>query len=340
MYYPILKNKTNEMLALENVKSHNFIPIIELVSANRMKYDEAKKIFEKIKHENTIMIDIPNYMNNKVIDKYDLIDPRNRIDFFVNFKKEYNNNMIPILSFYYTDNMKKSIKDNITVLNGLLNEFDEIGIRILTDKTFKKDDIEILENIDIFMNGILKKIYIILEFSQSTVNELKYFFDNFEIDKFKKVIVTGEIHTADSFLENDELQCTLFKNKLLDLVHLLKEKYSSKQIEYGDYTVVDKINQFEDEVREGPVFYVPFLRWTTKHGDICKYTAQTVGNMEQYKDLCKLIIKHPDFDQNHCSTCKDIYTLANGGDINYKAGGTWKHRMITHHITTMADYLD
>ena len=48
MYYPILKNKMNEMKALENVQNNNFIPIIELVSANRLRYDEASKIFEKL----------------------------------------------------------------------------------------------------------------------------------------------------------------------------------------------------------------------------------------------------------------------------------------------------
>jgi hypothetical protein len=333
MYYPILKNKLNELIALENTQVHNYIPIIELVSANRYRFDETSKIIEKIKHKNKIMIDIPNYFsNNQVIEKYSLLDPQKRFEYIQTF----NDNIIPVISFYYTSELKESKKNNIKFFKLIFKNYSNFAIRLFTDTTYIRDDLEMFENIFLFYEDELKeRIYLILDINENSEKIIREILNNY---KLEKIILSGDILNENLTIkekeENKNFNCTKIKNLIL-------KKAAELNCEYSDYTVVDKIPKYNDEEKiEGFILYKPYLNYTLKNGDICKFVSNKAGDMTEYKKLCKEIINYPNFNPNHCKTCNDIYKLAHGEDLKYKAGATWKHRMITHHITTMVNLLN
>ncbi|WP_457561483.1 beta family protein, partial [Caminibacter pacificus] len=276
------------------------------------------------------MIDIPNYLsNNKVIEKHNLLDPQKRFEFIQSF----NDNIIPIISFHYTNNLKESKKNNIKFFKLIFKNYENFAIRLFTDTTYISEDKDIFENIMLFFEDEIKeRSFLILDVNQKTKKDINSII-NYNI---KKTILINDILNNGSHqkeIEKENFYCLEINNSLLSLSKELK-------CEYGDYTVVDKIPKYEEDEKKGFILYTPYLYYTTKSGNICKFKGKKAGDMSEYKRLCTQIVHHPDYEKDHCNTCKDIFKLYKGEDIKYKAGATWKHRMITHHITTMAELLN
>ncbi len=351
MYQPILKNKLNELKGLNDVALiKEFEPIIELTDLNKKETVEnvIKYLIDKIPNivkEKNIFIDIPTYINNEVYKHFDLNIIENKHEFFLKIKNIFIENKIyftPVISFDYSyENEKKDYKENIRFLKKMLKDFDKLAIRVFSNDIFKNNDEVLLSQIYDFLGDELsnKDITLILEVSKTNKSKI--------LDILKEITLEytiNRITLAGEAFNNDTRQYTVYGYDRIKNTHLLNFLELKQNIAidfiYADYTLVDKIpNKIDIDPQKGFLYY-PFIKFTTDDGNLCYFSANEKGNYHQYKDLCSLVIsKITNYSINHCLTCKFINDVSLGNCEKFKAGGTWKYRMIAHHITTMADYL-
>lgn len=350
MYYPVIKNKLNELKGLGDVKSNiASTPIFELVDC---KYDDLNKFithsFSKTNgylKENNCFIDIPTYTKNSVYEMYELNQPSSKFDFFVAIEDYFNSNgyksFTPIISFDYNHkSIRSSIRKNIQFVKLIAEYFDNFAIRMFSDYSYKNDDINLADQVlSFYGDEILERCHFIFDTDSDTFSHAFNFAKELEEDElFTNIILLGESFNNKSRLKREN-QHDILENLQIKRVDYFKEHLSDKfNIEYADYTITDKI-QSKIELEEGQGFlYYPFINYTIENGNQCKFTAAEKGNYEQYEGLCQDIIKEiSNFSSSHCEACEFIQNIANGEDgLKFKAGATWKYRMIAHHITMMA----
>lgn len=349
MYQPILKNKLNELKGLNDVSfNKTFEPIIELVDLNKKNTveDIIKYLLEKIqdisKNKN-IYIDIPTYLYNELYDYFELVDVTNKYNFFLKIKEIFDKNIYftPVISFDYSyESEKKSYKENIKFFKKMLNDFDNLAIRIFANETFSSSDEILLSQIYDFLGDELEDKHITLIVEVSKKNKSKIFDVLKEITeeyKINQITLVGEAFNNDSRHPTLDVYDRIKNHHLINFLEI--QKSFDLNFVYSDYTLVDKIpNKIEIDPLKGFLYY-PFIKFTTEDGNMCYFSAESKGNYHQYQDLSKLVIsKIKNYSVKHCSTCQFIEDVANGIFPKFRAGSTWKYRMIAHHISTMADY--
>jgi hypothetical protein len=350
MYYPVIKNKLNELKGLGDVKSKVVsTPIIELVDC---KYDDFNKFmklsFDKTNgylKENNCFIDIPTYLNNNVYEMFELNSVDSKFNFFVAienyFKEKAYKDFTPVISFDYNyRSIRTSIRKNIKFVKLIAEHFDNFAIRMFTDYSYKNDDINLTDQlISFYGDEILDRCHFILDTDSDTFSHAFNFTKELQEDELKmKVILLGVPFSNKSRLKREN-QHDILENVQIRRVDYFREHLDDDfEIEYADYTIADKIPS-KIELEEGQGFlYYPFINYTIDDGNQCKFTAAEKGNYDQYEGLCKDITEEiSNFSISHCEACDFIKRVADKEkDIKFKAGATWKYRMIAHHITMMA----
>lgn len=350
MYHPVIKNRLNELKGLGAVNSTAITePIIELIDC---KYDEFDKFmdmdFNKTNgylKENKCFIDLPSYVDNQVINMFELNSPEKKFDFFVliqsYFLKKGFKAFTPVISFDYSyRSERRSNRQNIKLIRKIEEHFDNFAIRIFADYSYKNQDIDLLGQVYAFYDDDLaERCHLIFDIDQYTMEHAFNFSKELVEDNLtKNIILLGEP------FNNKHRTKTEHKCDILDNLHIKRLKYFNEHIEtdnifqYGDFTITDKV-QSKLVLEEGQGFlYYPFINYTTPDGNMCKFTASTRGNYEQYEDLCKTVVsKVKNFSSQHCKACKFINDVSNKLDgLKFKAGSTWKYQMISHHITMMS----
>jgi hypothetical protein len=355
MYYPIIKNKLNELKGLNDADpSLDFTPIIELTDN---KYETIEKFLDmftsKISNilcSKNVFIDIPTYVSiNDVIEDFSLNNADTKYNFFLHietyFKSKKFKEFSPVISFDYTyGNQRESYKENIKFVKKIINHFSTFAIRIFSDSSFKKDDIDLINQIYSFLGDEIQgKCTIIIDTDNHTVNEvipvIKEITEEYSINQ---LIFAGEAFLIKN-RSSTSYECSRINNHHFKRVKSFTQTFSDKDISvgsinYADYTLLDKIQSKIEIDPEKGFSYYPFIKYTTEDGNLCMFTADNKGDYEQYSELCiriKKNIKH--FSREHCTACAFIDDIALGIDgLKYKAGGTWKYRMISHHITSLA----
>lgn len=352
MYYPILKNKLNELKGLNDVDtSLDFIPILELTECKYEEFDKFVNYFaskiDAILLSKNIYIDIPSYINNGVVIEYSLNSAEEKFNFFLNLKKyfkvHYFREFEPVISFDYSyGSQKESYKENIKFVKKIMNHFDNFSIRIFSDYVYKNNDIDLINQIYTFLGDEIEDICtLIIDTDEHTTSLVLSTVESILADyKIKNIILCGEAFTP--FNRNTTAyQCSRIENHHLKRMKYFKEKFDNKDISvplnYADYSLLDKIPS-KVEIEEGKGFlYYPFIKYTTEDGNLCMFTADHKGDYSQYQELCKRVkLEIKTFSTAHCSTCKFIDDVAEDKINKYKSGGTWKHRMVAHHITAVS----
>jgi|GEM_PF-6312418 len=346
MYQPVLKNKLNELKGLNDVGLDiNLSPIIELTNLNKKNTieDVINYITEKVPNikGKKVYIDLPTYLYNELYDYFELKEVDNKCNFFLKIKEVFKKDIffIPAVSFDYSyDNEKKSYKENIKFFKKMLKEFDNLAIRIFANNTFKNNDKALLSQIYDFLGDELenKNITIIIEvFNNNLIEILDILKEITSEYKINQITLLGEAFNNNSRKKTKEIYDRIKNYHLINFLEL--QKSSQLKFIYADYTLVDKIPTKIDT--EQGFLYNPFIKFTTEDGNMCHFSAQEKGNYHQYKDLSRLIIeKVRNYSSEHCLSCKFIQDVEKGISNKFKAGAVWKHRMIAHHITTMANY--
>ncbi|ALV24569.1 putative protein (beta protein domain) [Campylobacter iguaniorum] len=354
MYYPIIKNELNEIKAVKEVNSSlSYTPIIELVSSKTDDLDNFfNSLFDSTKQnsicsilkDQEVYIDIPSYLENEIINNFNLKSGSEKYNFFeklneIAIEKEYKQ-IVPVISFdYFYDTQRKSNKENIEFFKKITNKFNKFAIRIYSNNIFKNNDNLLLWQLYDFMPDIMNNAIFIMDIDNSTIDYAKDTIKeiNSEFD-INKIIFAGEVLKNTPRIKTD-FSYDRLSNKHLDNFNILKKSLDSLNldIEYADFTLTDKIPSKIDIDPDKGFLYYPFIKYTTEDGKICMFSAGEKGKYEQYLDLCKNIIKEiRTFDILHCKACDFINDVANGNKNNFKAGATWKYRMIAHHITSMS----
>lgn len=355
MYHPIIKNKLNELKGLNDVNVDlEFTPIIEMVEC---KYDDTIKMLDNttskissLLKNKSVFIDLPTYVENEIIDVVDMDNADDKMDFFKGlesyFRAEQFKQFIPVISFDYNyRSRKKSYRENIAFALLIVEHFDNFALRLFTDLSFKDDDILLLKDMYEALGNydFENRMTLIFDIDKSNTDEVSDTID-FILSKhpIKKIILAGEA------FNNPSRTRTSYKYDRIKNHHLLRVKNlqtllsveNVKSVEYADFALLDKIpSKIEIDPDKGFLYY-PFIKFTTDDGNMCMFTADEKGKYEQYQELCKRIVKEiKKFSINHCSTCKFIDDVANGDHSKFKAGSTWKYRMIAHHITEMSIFL-
>lgn len=355
MYHPIIKNKLNEMkgISLVNIEC-NFSPIFELVEC---KYNDIEKFFKSftskingILQDKAVYIDIPIYLDNELVHEFNLNNLTHKFNFYKSLKKYFDDNgykmFIPVISFDYSNNpQNQSYKDNLKYAKNMIDHFKIVSFRLCSDATYKNDDLFLINNLTTLLYDKLENVTIIFDYENCKDEKIIQVVSEISMDiKLNQIILVGEAFKSLKRTKTDYL-CDRIKNSLIDTFNNVKYRLNIQQnhqipISYGDFTLVDKIPTSLDIDPEKGFLYYPFIKFTTEDGNLCFFTAKEKGNYEQYSELASSIVsKITNFQQNHCDACKFIYDIATNSNhgLKYKGGGVWKHRMIAHHITTMAN---
>jgi len=346
MYHPVIKNKLNELKGLGSVKhTIQTKPIIELVEC---KYDNIDKFFDntftktqEYLANNECFIDLSQYTNNDVIGMFELDDAQKKYNFFIQLRKYFESKeykpFTPVISFDYShETQRKSFRDNIKLIRKIESNFEHFAIRIFSDATYISNDVDLLSQIFAFYDDELE-CDIILDTDKLTTQPSLDIVKNLTNEKIQNnLILIGECFFNEHRIKTDGM-CDHIKNHHLERFNYFCNSVSGANLSYADYTLTTKI-QSKLELEEGQGFlYYPFLNYTNSDGSMCKFTADTKGNYHQYQELCQRVIANvSDFSVSHCDTCRFIQDVANDDIEKFKSGGTWKHRMISHHITSMA----
>jgi len=355
MYHPIIKNKVNELKGVKQVDINlNYTPIIELTDTKTedkeklfgLLFDSSKanSIINILKYKNCY-IDIPSYLNNQIINNFNLDDGYEKYNMFKELNDLANSNgckdFIPIISFGYNHpTERKSNKENIKFAKKIIENFDNFAIRIYSNYSFRSDDYNLLWQLyDFFGDEITRRATLIFDIDNFTMEYtyklIKEIQDEFYI---KHIVLAGEV------LKGNDREYLNEPYDRLSNKHLERYKYflntfngETLDIDYADFTLTDKIpSKLEIDPEKGFSYY-PFIKFTTEDAKLCMFTANEKGDYSQYKDLCEEVVKGiRGFSSEHCKTCKFIQDVANGEKLKFKAGSTWKYRMIGHHITALS----
>ena len=355
MYYPVLKNKLNELKGLNDVDtSLDFIPILELTDCKHEEFDKfvnsfASKIKTTLLNKN-IYIDIPSYLNNGVTIEYSLDSADENFNFFINLESYFKVNGFkefkPIISFDYSyGSQKESYKENIKFVKKIMNHFDNFAIRIFSDYGYKNNDIDLINQIYTFLGDEIEdKCELIIDTDEFTTNEVSPTIESIlEDNSIKNIILVGEAFSPFD-RSNTSYQCSRIRNHHLKRLKYFKNIFKDKNIvtplSYADYSLLDKI-QSKVEIEEGKGFlYYPFIKYTTDDGNLCMFTADKKGDYIQYQELCRRVkLEIKKFSTTHCSSCGFINDVAEDKIDKFKSGSTWKHRMVAHHITAISKLL-
>lgn len=353
MYHPIIKNKLNEIKGLNAVdNTQNFMPIIEMVDIRYGDVNNFEKFTSKLENilkVKSVYIDLPTYCDNEILEDFTLNNAETKYHFFIELQKHFESkdlkSFIPVVSFDYSyGSQRESYKENMKFSKKIISHFNEFAIRLFSDSSFKTNDIDLITQIYVFLgDDIQDKCTIIVDTDLHTTNEVIPTIEEISQDyKLKKLVIAGEAFETQNKTKT-EYACNRIRNHHLRRYEHLKEVLKTKniletEIDYADYTLLDKIqSKIEVDVEKGFAYY-PFIKYTTEDGNLCMFTADKAGSYEQYEELCQRVKeKIRKFSSSHCETCTFINDVASGVDgLKYKGGGVWKHRMIAHHITTLS----
>lgn len=355
MYYPIIKNKLNELKGLEMVSSSlDFTPIIELIEC---KYEDPERFFESFMSKivstlNTknVFVDLPTYADNDVINTFELHNAQNKFDFFEvlddYFSKSKCKQFIPVISFDYShSSQRESYKENIKFVKKISSYFTNgFAFRLFSDSSYKNQDKDLINQAYAFLDeDVIQKCYIIIDCDKHTFSEaiplIKELTEDYPMNN---VILTGEAFNG-SNRKITPLPCDRIENLQLARVEYIKDNIKLQglqvsHVHYSDFTLLEKIqSKIEIDPEKGFQYY-PFIKFTTEDANQCMFTADSKGNYHQYEELCQRIRSNiKNFNPAHCEACAFIDDVASKKeDLKFKAGSTWKYRMIGHHITALA----
>lgn len=355
MYYSIIKNELNEIKAVKEVDSLlPYTPIIELVSSKTDDLDAFFNSLFDITKQNSICsilkdkevyIDIPSYLENEVINNFNLQSGSKKYNFFeklneIAIEKECEQ-IVPVISFdYFYNTQRKSNKENIEFFKKITNKFKKFAIRIYSNNIFKNNDNSLLWQLYDFMPDAMNKAILIIDIDNFTIDyakdTIKEINNEFTINK---IIFVGEVLKNTPRIKTD-FSYDRLSNKHLENFNILKKDLDDLDldIEYADFTLTDKIpSKIEIDPDKGFLYY-PFIKYTTEDGKICMFSAEEKGNYHQYQTLCEKIIEEiRGFNTLHCKACEFIQQVARGDKDKFRAGATWKYRMIAHHITSLSN---
>lgn len=355
MYYPIIKNKLNELKGLEAVSNAlDFTPIIELVEC---KYEDPERFFESFTSKiistlNTknVFFDLPTYTDNEVIDRLQLNNAQYKFDFFSllegYFDQKHYKPFRPIISFDYSNgNQRECYKENLKFVKKISSHFsDGFAFRLFSDSSYKNDDRALINQAYAFLDeDIIKKCSIIIDCDEHTFSEVLSIVKELTEDyPMSNLILAGEAFNG-SLRRTTDLPCDRIGNHQLKRLEYIKTHLALKElpvvyVNYADFTLLDKIQSKIVIDPDKGFLYYPFIKYTTEDGNLCMFTADAKGNYHQYEDLCQRIrINIKTFSREHCESCAFIDNVASKvDDLKFKAGSTWKYRMIAHHITALS----
>lgn len=355
MYYPIIKNKLNELKGLEAVHSAlNFIPILEIVDC---KYEDHEKFFDSFMSKisstsknKRIFIDLPTYTDNDALNMFELYYAQDKFNFLLTLEQYFISKgympFIPVISFDYSyASQRESYKENIKMVKKISAHFtDGFAFRVFSDSSFKNEDKDLISQSYAFLDeDIIEKCYLIIDCDKQTFSDTLPLIKELYDDEFpiKNIILAGEAYNG-SIKKETEILCGRIENIQLKRVQYIKTQLSLHDIHidsinYADFSLLEKIqSKIEIDPDKGFLYY-PFIKYTTEDGNLCMFTADTKGNYQQYEELCRRVMANiHSFSVTHCDTCQFISDVAAGSIDSFKAGSVWKHRMITHHITALA----
>lgn len=350
MYYPIIKNKLNELKGLNAVDVHKtYKPILELTDT---KYDSIEKLFNDIsrKIENVlsikhVLIDIPSYLNNDITKAFNLNDAESKFKFFLDlnnlFKSKNYKDFVPVISFDYSyGSQRQCFKENIKFAKKIIENFDKFSFRLFSDSAYRKDDMSLFDQINAFYDDEMEGKYSLIYDCNNglSLNENKKvittLYNDYKINEF--ILVDEAFSNATQDRVGTDFQFDRVKNKHLKHFYQLKNELNYN-LSYSDYTLVEKIqSKLEIDPDKGFLYY-PFIKFTTEDGNLCRFAADEKGKYEQYGELCRRIKNEiRNFSSQHCDACDFINKIVNNEDVKYKAGSTWKYRMIAHHIESIS----
>ncbi|WP_172202039.1 hypothetical protein [Campylobacter sp. RM16188] len=356
MYYPIIKNKLNEIKGLKQAltKPIEVNPIIELVNAKTQDIDDfldtllsgkANGMLD-IFQQKKCFVDIPTYFSNQFIGDLNLIDYQAKYNFFIKLSekaKEANlKDIVPVISFEYSlRTRRESIRQNRIFARKIIEAFDDFAIRLFQSDLFKQEDLDIFWELYDFLPDGIEKATVIMDVSNSNMD---YVINNIEeITKqcnVKKIILAGE-SLKDSQKADTEFSFARLKNIHLSNFNVINNKFSGIALGYADFTITDKIQSSIDIDGDKGFLYYPFIKYATEDGNLCTFTANNRGNYEQYKELCQKIVNEiRNFSTLHCETCAFIKDVVSDKIESFKSGNIWKHRMIAHYIVTMSNLIN
>lgn len=347
MYYPVLKNKLNEIKALKNAYNKDtMIPIIEIVETKKDIEEEfidnlLKSFPEGMKR---FYFDIASYLDNhEIYEKFDLLDEEMRFNFIKNIytkSKAMGMDPVPVISFYYLNGTKKeAFRENIRLVKRMEREFDEFVIRLYPNQAFGTADGELIMSLyDFYEDELCSKVTMIIDTTsisdKGIVDAINFIHNKMHIDGF---VLVGE--TIKGVNGNKNGKYKHLKNNHLERFNKIKKDCSDSFIEYGDFSILDKKpSPLEIDPDKG-FAYFPYIKYTEPDGSICMFTAKEAGKYYQYKDVATNVSLHKGFSKDHCPTCTFIQKVSAGEVDKFKSGSVWKHRMITHHMVMMSELL-
>lgn len=355
MYYPIIKNKLNELKGLEAVNSAlNFIPILEIVDC---KYEDQEKFFDSFMSKisstaksKKIFIDFPTYADNDALNVFELYYAQDKFDFLITLEQYFTSKgympFIPVISFDYNySSQRESYKENIKLVKKISDHFSNgFAFRIFSDSSFKNEDKDLISQSYAFLDeDITEKCHLIIDCDKNIFTEAIPVIRELHDDGYhiKNIILAGEAYNGSIRIETG-IFCDRIGNAQIKRVENIKTQLALNDIHidsinYADFSLLEKIqSKIEVDPDKGFLYY-PFIKYTTEDGNLCMFTADTKGNYHQYEELCRRVRANiHTFSDTHCDSCKFISDVAAGNIENFKAGSTWKHRMIAHHITALA----
>ena len=310
MYFPVMRGKQNELLALQELASfvshQNFKPIIEPVRNN---FRPLLKTIKALNQYNIIPLVIINPCMGDFEDK-----DSNLINALENNSLKLDINFIPCVK------IKTSAED-------YKNIFDSIDF-----KKFSEKAVYIYDDIDRDKTNLLAQInYLIIK--RSTPIEIIEQLKNFNIvlmdDPFKKRKKNAD-YGDNSFFSD---------------LHISFKKFYSNVIGFGDYTIVGD-NYSENG---GPAYVVTIhLSYIDEKNDfmyVMHFSSEYdktptnpggkfIQALEKFVQLSNSD-KNPFIKTNGMQTLESLYI-----DKHYPGLGVIKKISMMHHIETICEYLD
>lgn len=276
-----------------------------------------------------------------------MIDSQAKYNFFIKLAQKVKEvsclEITPVISFEYSgETRRESIRQNRIFARKVMEAFNNFAIRLFPSDLFKEEDLSIFWELYDFLPDKVEKATVIIDVSNSSID---FVINNVEAiirqSNVKKIILAGE-SLKDSQKLDTGLGFTRSANTHLSNFNRIKRKFPSTPFGYADFTITDKVQSSIDIDSEKGFLHYPFIKYTTEDGDLCTFTARNRGNYEQYRELCQRVTNEiGSFLSSHCGSCTFTKDVAMGNQHeSFKAGGTWKYRMIAHHITTVSNLIN
>lgn len=291
-YFPILKSRTSELKAYENLSSRvkqNILPIVELTKSRISKNNEngsiEKKIEEikKIFDNNLFILDLTteNTLKNPQIDEM-LLSYTNGYDKWTEFVEKLSKSFKIIPCIHYNPNHIKEVKLQIEKLQKVTQGFP-LALRLDAKNIKNPIYIEEIKNFTrdciLILDGGYSETQ--LDFNLKDINEYNFKAIICAYSSFPNTLPQGE-NIIKEYKLNEQ------KN-----FFLLKEKYSN--IFYGDYACTHPL-RYDTQARGWiPRIDIPLMREDILYYYRCR-TSEKIKTEQAYQQCAKFLLESDKID--------------------------------------------